>query len=256
MKLLLTNDDGITAAGIRALRQACLAAGHRVWVVAPDRERSGSGHAITLASPLYVTEVPLGDDGPAGYAVSGTPADCAKLALRAICDEPPDMVLSGINRGPNLGTDVFYSGTVSAALEAVILGVPAIALSLDGYTDLDYGYAADYAVKLAAMAAERGMPEHALLNVNFPAIARERIAGTAVTRLGDRRYRNVFERRVDEGERAYYCLLEESLDNHDEPATDVWAVGRNLVSLTPVHVDLTNHGLIQTLAPWASELSR
>lgn len=256
MRLLLTNDDGIHAEGLIALRRACLAAGHRVWVVAPDRERSGSGHAITLASPLYVEEVRFDDGGPVGYSVSGTPADCAKLAIRAICSEAPDLVLSGINRGPNLGTDVFYSGTVSAAIEAIILGVPAIALSLAGYENLDYTYAADYGLRLAAMAAERGIPEHALLNVNFPAVERRRIAGTAVTRLGERRYQNVFERRIDDDERAYYCLLEESLENADEPATDVWAIGRNLVSLTPVHIDLTNHGLIQTLAPWAAELSR
>lgn len=256
MRILLTNDDGIDAEGLRALRRACLNAGHRVWVVAPDRERSGSGHAITLNSPLYVDEVDFADGGPIGYAVSGTPADCAKLGIRAICDEPPELVLSGINRGPNLGTDVFYSGTVSAAIEAVILGVPAIALSLAGYDDLDYSYAADYALRLAALVEERGVPEHALLNVNFPAVDGRRILGTAVTRLGERRYQNVFERRVDADARAYYCLLEESLEHRDEPATDVWAIGRNMVSLTPVHIDLTNHGLIQTLAPWARELSR
>lgn len=256
MRILLTNDDGIRAEGLHALRRACLAAGHRVWTVAPDRERSGSGHAITLESPLYVEEVSFHDGGPVGYSVSGTPADCAKLAIRAICEEPPDLVLSGINRGPNLGTDVFYSGTVSAAIEAIILGVPAVALSLCGYENLDYRYAAAYAVRLAAMIAERGVPEHALLNVNFPAIDHDRIRGTAVTRLGERRYRNVFERRIDDSERAYYCLLEESLDHRDEPATDVWAIGRGLVSLTPVRIDLTDHGLLQTLSPWATALSQ
>lgn len=254
MNILLVNDDGINAPGILALRQACLAAGHRIWMVAPDRERSGSGHAITLESPLYVEEVPFSDEAGPGYSVSGTPADCAKLAIRAICDERPDLVLSGINRGPNLGTDVLYSGTVSAAIEAVILGVPAIALSLAGYEELDYCFAAAFALRLVNVFAASGLPEHTMLNVNIPAVGGGRIAGARVTRLGERRYRNVFERRCDDQERTHYWLLEEALDNVDAPETDVWAIGRNFVSLTPIQLDLTSHALLNQLSDWTDSL--
>lgn len=254
MNILLVNDDGIRAPGIAALRRACRRAGHRIWMVAPDRERSASGHAITLDSPLYVEEVAFDDDGGPGYSVSGTPADCAKLGIRAICAEPPDLVLSGINRGPNLGTDVLYSGTVSAAIEAVIMGVPSIALSLAGYANLDYDSAAAYALRLVNVYTKQGLPVDTMINVNIPDVPWTEVAGTRVTRLGDRRYRNVFERHNDEQKRVNYLLLEETLDNVDNPETDVWAIGQNYVSLTPMQLDLTSHSLLRSLTPWADAL--
>lgn len=251
MIVLLTNDDGINADGIQALKTAFQAVpGAEVFVVAPDRERSASGHAITIHHPLQVEEVDPGEAGGRSFAVNGTPADCVKLGVKALLPEPPQIVVSGINRGPNLGTDVFYSGTVSAAVEGIILGIPSIAVSLTAFEDLDYGYAAEFAVYLAGEVFRRGLPENTLLNVNIPPLAEEEIAGVAVTRLGKRPYENVFERRFDPRGKLYFWLAGENLALNGGPDTDVGSIKDNLVSVTPIHLDLTNHVVVSLLSQW------
>ncbi len=255
MIVLLTNDDGVNAEGLRALLAAF---GRRrdwkVYVAAPDRERSASGHAITMHQPLRVDAIsPDEQRCNSMWAVSGTPADCTKLAVAALMSDPPDVVVSGINRGPNMGTDVFYSGTVSAAVEAAMLGLPAMAVSLSGFENLDYSFAAEFSVKLARLVAEHGMPKDSVLNVNVPALPYEDIAGVAVTRLGASRFRDFFEKRVDPRGRAYYWLTGELQAVDNDPTTDVGALRANMVSVTPIHLDLTHHTLLSELKKWGIE---
>jgi 5'-nucleotidase len=245
MIVLLTNDDGIHAAGLAALRTAFEADGARTYVIAPDQERSACGHAITTLQPLWVEPFLFPDGKERAWSCSGTPADCAKLGIRVLLPERPDVVVSGINRGPNLGTDVLYSGTVSAAAEGVILGVPSLAISLAAFENLNYEFAARVAVHLAREILARPLPENTLLNVNVPAIDPKDIAGLAVTRLGIRRWSDVFESRRDPHNREYYWLTGGPLDDGDEaPDSDVAALRQNLISVTPVHLDLTNHHII------------
>ncbi|HEY3314122.1 MAG TPA: 5'/3'-nucleotidase SurE [Bacillota bacterium] len=257
MIVLLTNDDGIRADGIQALKVAFEAVpGSEVYVVAPDRERSASGHAITIHHPLQVEEVQLEGKTPGrAFAVSGTPADCVKLGVKAILPEAPGIIVSGINRGPNLGTDVFYSGTVSAALEGVILGIPSIAVSMTAFEYLDYTVAANFAVHVAGEVVRRGLPERTLLNINVPPLSPEEIAGVALTRLGERPYENIFERRFDPRGKLYYWLVVEDLALAGGADTDVGAIRDNLISVTPIHLDLTNHDVMETLSRWSLGLN-
>ncbi|MDI6893309.1 MAG: 5'/3'-nucleotidase SurE [Bacillota bacterium] len=251
MLILLTNDDGIFAPGLRALREAweqqedC-----EVYVVAPAEERSASGHAITLFRPLMVEEVVFPGSLVKGWSVGGTPADAVKLAVGAVLPRPPDLVISGVNRGPNLGSDVFYSGTVSAAIEGTILGIPSLAVSLAAYEDGDYGLAARFSRYLAREALRRGWPAGVLLNVNVPPLEPYEIAGVAVTRLGVRHYRNIFDRRVDPRGRVYYWLTGEAVDGEEPEDSDVMALRQNLISVTPVHLDLTHHDMVKTMRAW------
>lgn len=252
MIVLLTNDDGVHADGLLALREAfCQTGEWDVYVAAPDRERSASGHAITMHQPLRVDDLRT-DGSPCKciWAISGTPADCTKLAVAALLPSPPDVVVSGINRGPNLGTDVFYSGTVSAAVEAAMLGIPAIAVSLSAFENLDYSYAADFSVGLAELVAANRLPDDCLLNVNIPALEPDDITGVALTRLGNSRFRDFFEKRVDPRGKAYYWLTGElqTVDSH--PDTDMGAIKSNLISVTPIHLDLTHYALIDRLKEW------
>lgn len=248
MRLLITNDDGINAQGLRALvERAAKCPGVEVTVVAPDRERSATGHAISIHQPIDLREV--GFDGiPARvFASSGTPADCVKLAIEAVMEERPDFLISGINRGPNLGTDVFYSGTVSAALEGALLGVKAMAISLTAFENLDYAAAADFAIEQALVAAfDTSWP--VLVNVNVPAVPRESIAGVAITRLGVQTYEDAIKRREDPCGRCWYWLSGVLVENEEIDDTDTCAVRRNLVSLTPLRMDLTDTRGIQALA--------
>jgi 5'-nucleotidase len=252
MIVLLTNDDGIFAEGLGALCRAFEScSGWEVYIAAPDRERSASGHAITMHQPLRVDEVKLeGTCSRVAWAVSGTPADCTKLAVKALLPGLPRVVVSGINRGPNLGADVFYSGTVSAAFEAAMLGIPAIAVSMAAFENLDYALASEFAVYVAGLIEERGLPRDTILNINVPALPPCDIAGVAVTRLGTSRFRDFFERRLDPRGRAYYWLTGEMETSLDGPDTDVGAIKANLISLTPVQLDLTHHGLVGSLPDW------
>lgn len=251
MHLLLVNDDGIQAPGIGALA-AGLKDIARITVVAPERQRSASSHAITLHKPLRARTVEL-DPAITAYEINGTPADCVKLALAVLCRTPPDMVISGINAGANMGLDILYSGTASAAAEGALQGIPAIAVSL---VDEPFDYAAS--VRITRLLAEKtkacGLPGHTFLNVNVPPVDYGKLAGIAVTRLGVRAYRNTFEHRVDPLGRDYYWQAGEILPEESSADTDVGAVAANRVSVTPVRFDFTNEALLATLHAWTLRL--
>jgi len=257
--IMLTNDDGINADGLAALREAFTAAtktaggplsGQKIVVVAPDSERSACGHALTWLVPLHVDDVSFPHSEVPGVAVTGTPVDCVKLAVRMLYPQQIDLVVAGVNRGPNLGTDIFYSGTVSGAIEAAILGVPAIAVSLGAFESPDYTAAARFAAYLAGEVLVRGLPAGTLLNVNVPAMPAEEMAGVAVTRLGVHRWEDTYVKRQDPRGRTYYWLTGHALDEREAPGTDVQALRDNLISVTPIHLDLTAHDFLPQLQSW------
>ncbi len=252
MRILVTNDDGIEAEGLHALVRACERVG-QVAVVAPHHDRSASGHSITLHKPLRVTEAKIPGSEAAAWAATGTPADCVVLAVYGLLPSPPDVVVCGINLGPNIGHDLTYSGTVSGATEAAILGIPAIAVSLDAEPGQDprYEVAASFAAGLTQEVARRGMPPDALLNVNVPNLDPSRIRGVRVTRQSARRYRSRLERRTDPRGRPYYWIAGERTAAEDaEPGTDSHALHQGFVSVTPLQMDLTHRSLVATLAAW------
>lgn len=244
MKLLLTNDDSIYAAGLAELWSALKEIAD-ITVVAPDRERSATGHGITVDRPLRAEHLSL-FDGQA-WAVDGTPADCVKLAVNCLLEEKPDLVIAGINRGPNLAIDVLYSGTVSGALEGIIMGIPALAVSVTDYEHPDYRYAALFTKMLIPKVLHSSICKDTLLNVNVPSLPAGEIEGLQVTRLGSRRYLNSFDVRTDPRGRKYYWLGGDILDVENEADTDVAAVGKKMVSITPIHVDLTNYRALDLL---------
>lgn len=250
MRLLLSNDDGIHAPGLQILATT-LSAEHEVHVVAPDRERSATGHALTLHKPLRIEEVRIPGVKQA-LAVNGTPSDCIKLALGALMrDCRPDFVISGINRGPNLGTDVIYSGTVSAALEGtILLDRPCIAISLASFSDLGYEKAAAFALHLVRFLERHTLDPKVLLNVNVPAIEWQDVAGVRVTRLGRRRYNDCFERRIDPRGKVYYWLAGEAEELEDDTDTDVQAIRDNCISISPIHYDLTHYPSLPEIKEW------
>jgi len=256
MNLLISNDDGIYSLGVRALANELAAAGHQVTVVCPDRERSATGHGLTLHQPIRAEIIEsVFHPSVQAWACSGTPADCVKLALWALLDQKPDLVLSGINHGANLGTDVLYSGTVSAAMEGVIEGIPAIAMSLTSFTSRDFAPAARFAQTLVAQLETHPLP-NLLLNVNVPAVAAEAIAGVTVTRQGIRRYIDVFEKRVDPRGKTYYWLAGELLEEVEDPAdaesaiSDVQAIRDNYITVTPLQYNLTAVKELSALQNW------
>jgi len=257
MKLLISNDDGIFAPGIRSLANTLAAANHDVTVVCPDRERSATGHGLTLHQPIRA-DIVTGVFHPniKAWACSGTPSDCVKLALWALLDSPPDFVVSGINQGSNLGTDVLYSGTVSAAMEGTIEGIPSIAISLTSFSSQQFQPAADFAVNLLKQ-LETSPLGSMLLNVNVPAIPASEIAGVLITRQGIRRYIDVFEKRVDPRGKTYYWLAGELLEEVEaEPGlnlptdvpTDVEAIANNYITITPLQYNLTYVSGLKQLA--------
>jgi 5'-nucleotidase len=249
--VLLTNDDGIFARGINALRERMeQIEGLEVWAVAPDRERSASGHAITMYRPLFPIKVDIPGAKSPCYSVTGTPADSAKLAIEELLPRRPDLVISGINRGANLGTDLFYSGTVAAALEGPILGIPAIACSLDSWESQDYALAADFTASLALKVLKEGMPEGTLLNVNVPALPREQIKGVRITKMGRRLYRDQWDRRQDPRGRTYYWLAGQLMELENADDSDVAATEQGYISVTPVQLDLTRYDQIARLNLW------
>ena len=253
LRILVTNDDGIHAPGIFALKRALDEAGHKVTVCAPDRPRSASGHSITLHKPLRLHEIAL-PDGTIGYGASGTPADCVTLGVLDVLDNAVDLVVSGINHGPNLGWDVTYSGTVSAAMEAIIIGVPAFALSVASYAkEVHWDPAAHFAVKLAAQLAQHRLPPATLLNVNVPDLPESEIRGVRVTTQGDRQYVDRLEKRHDPLGRPYYWLGGKIHDKEAAEGTDVKAVGEGYISVTPIHLDLTAHAFLPDLRSWGLE---
>lgn len=256
MNILISNDDGIYAPGVRALAEALSDTEHRITVVCPDRERSATGHALTLQEPLRVDQISgIYPQGIEAWACSGTPSDTVKLALDALLVDRPDLVLSGINRGANLGTDVLYSGTVSAAMEGVLEGVPSIAFSLSSFTHLDYSAAANFAKKMVQAIADYPLEEPILLNVNIPAIAEEDICGAVVTRLGIRRYRDQFEKRIDPRGKTYYWLSGVIIEEEAEPDTDIQAIRDNYITITPLKYDLTYSAAMPFMNTWTDKLA-
>ncbi len=245
MRILVTNDDGIHATGLTELARALCRVGE-VLVVAPERQQSAGGHAITLHKPLRLDPVALPDAGCPAYATNGTPADCVVLGCLAF-PAPPDLVVSGINAGANMGEEVLYSGTASAAMEAAINGVPAFAISVTAYSDCIYEPAAGFAVQLAQHLSEVRLPPDCFLNVNVPNCPVEEIGGVSVTRLGRRSYVNELSRREDPHGRAYYWFTGEAAEIDSGPGTDIGEVAANRISVTPVHFDLTSYSHIESL---------
>ncbi|HXM53881.1 MAG TPA: 5'/3'-nucleotidase SurE, partial [Candidatus Dormibacteraeota bacterium] len=211
-----------------------------VTVVAPDAERSAVGHAITTITPLRVKEFRRGSR-LMGYASNGTPADCVKLGIGSLFERPPDLVVSGINLGPNTATNVIYSGTVSAATEARILGIPSVAVSLDARVNPQWSYAAVVGRRVAEQVLERGLPPKVLLNVNVPNLPRSEIRGIRVTRQGDSVFQEDYTLREDPRGQPYYWLAGSYRLSDEDPETDAWALANGYVSITPVTFDLTAH---------------
>jgi 5'-nucleotidase len=249
MRILLTNDDGIYAKGIEVLHKH-LSKDNEVIVVAPETEQSAVGHAITLTDPLRVKSV---DRNGAffGYAVKGTPADCVKLAINELMELAPDLVVSGINLGANVGINVIYSGTVSAATEGTILGVPAIAFSINSFRDPDFEPAARFARLLVRQVGEHGLPPHTSLNVNVPAIPESKIKGVRVTRQGITRFVEKFDRRVDPRENVYYWQCGTTPPLGEDGNTDASALANDCISITPIQHDLTNYDFLESLRSWS-----
>lgn len=255
MNILVTNDDGVHAEGLMVLKAALDKIG-RVFVVAPDRPRSACGHSITLHKPLRAEKVVL-RDGSVAYSSNGTPSDCVSLGLLGILDEPVDLVVSGINHGPNLGWDLTYSGTVSAAMEGAITGVPSFAISVASHSlQIDYNVAADFAADLAQLLNGHKLPESTLLNVNVPDLPASEIKGVRVTRQGKRRYSGQLEKRTDPMGRDYYWLGGDLPTDTLEEGTDVHAVAEGWASVTPVHLDLTDYQSIESVRAWGTEQMR
>jgi 5'-nucleotidase len=241
--ILVSNDDGIHSAGLAALADVLTPIGE-VIVVAPDREQSACSHALTLHRPLRIDEVQ-----PGRFTVDGTPTDCVNLAINAILKRRPALLVSGINRGANLGDDVTYSGTVSAAMEGTLLGIPSIAMSLIGRGTFEFGVAASFAARLAQWVLDHGLPPDTLLNVNVP----QEFEGTApravaLTRMGRRRYGDAIIEKLDPRGRKYYWIGGEDVPFVAEEGTDFHAVHQGLISVTPIHLDLTNYRTLDVLA--------
>ncbi len=252
MRILVTNDDGVDAPGLLALAQA-LRSVAEVVVLAPHRNWSASGHVKTMHRPLRAWSTHLADGTPA-TACDGAPSDCVALATLGLVDPPPDLVVSGINPAANLGHDVTYSGTVTAAMEAAIAGVRGIAFSLDLPEELpeppDYVPAAEAARRLVHQVADRPWPEGVLLNINIPYRPLEEMRGVAITRQGLRVYRDALVERRDPRGRPYYWIGGEPPSGLPEPGTDFWALAEGYVSVTPLQLDLTAHRALESLKAW------
>ncbi len=250
--ILITNDDGATAPGLLALSDALQAVG-KVTVIAPDRNWSASGHAKTMHKPLRVDRERL-QNGQRALITTGAPADAIALGLLGLAEKPVDLVVTGINRGANLGHDVTYSGTVTAAMEGAIGGVPAMAISLDTRSpDADYAVAANFAAQLAEEVLVGGLPKGVLLNINVPARPAAALQGVQITRMGLRVYRDELLQRVDPGGRPYYWIGGKPPTGVEEEGTDIWALVHDYISITPIHLDFTAYRLMSTLRSWSLE---
>jgi 5'-nucleotidase len=240
--ILVTNDDGIDSPYLGGLVEGLEALGADVVVAAPERERSAASQAITLHKPLRINEVE-----PGRYAISGTPVDCAYLGLLKLCSRPPDLCVSGINRGYNLGADVFYSGTVAAAVEAGLRDIQAIAVSLAPGRSSDIAGATEFATALAKSALDHPLPHRTILNVNVPPQPDGRYRWT---HLGDRVYEDLVEERHDPRGRPYYWIGGGPTPVSNEPGSDCHAVEESIISVTPLRLDLTAHDVIDDAPAW------
>jgi len=248
--ILITNDDGINAPGIRSLISVMNDLGE-VWVVAPDKGQSGMGHAITVNSTLHVSEVKI-DNGPQKeFSCSGTPADCVKIAINELLPKKPDLCVSGINHGSNSAINVIYSGTMSAAIEAGLEDIPSIGFSLlDFSLDANFEPSKSFIKKIAENTLKNGLPNGVILNVNIPKLNVEDIKGIRVCRQAKSTWKEEFDKRIDPRGRTYYWLMGEfvNLDNGED--TDVWALENDFISVVPVQYDLTAYFAIQELNTW------
>jgi 5'-nucleotidase len=245
VRILITNDDGVHAPGLAALLRR-VAEVAEVVAVAPDREQSAVGHALTLHHPLRAARISENI-----YSVEGTPTDCVNLGIHSLLTFRPDLVISGVNRGGNVGDDVTYSGTVAAAMEATLMGIPAIAISLVTQTaGENFDAAAACAARLAQMVFEKGLPPDTFLNVNVPDLPAERLGAPLITSQGKRSYGGTIVDKVDPRGRNYYWIGTADLSFRDIPGSDYHAVSRGHVSITPLHIDLTNYASIETLKGW------
>lgn len=240
--ILVSNDDGIGSEGIKALKKALKPLGD-VYVVAPDRERSAASHSLTLHRPLRADEV-----APGEFAVDGTPTDCVTLAIHKLLPRRPDIVVSGINKGGNLGEDISYSGTVSAAIEGTLLGIPSVAVSLVARKDFDFTRAAAYSAKVAKQVLKRGLPENTLLNINIPNV--KPLKKALITTQGKRVYGDVIIEKFDPRGRKYYWIGGDMLHWDGADNCDFAAVSEGHVSITPIHLDMTCHREMEELEKW------
>ena len=250
MKVLISNDDGIHADGIAALSKA-LCKDHEVYIVAPDRERSAAGHSLTLHTPLRVDEIEPRYGSKRTWTTSGTPGDCVKIAINAILapEEMPDIVITGINHGPNLGTDILYSGTVSCAMEGAVMGYPSLAVSLCSmnYGSTSFDYTAEFVAKFLPKIKEINFPKRTILNINVPGVREEDINGVAITTLGTRMFTDEYEKRIDPRGKAYYWMAGELIKEAKNDKTDINAVRWNKISITPITFDMTHKSIIPSL---------
>ncbi|MBS4028909.1 MAG: 5'/3'-nucleotidase SurE [Ignavibacteriales bacterium] len=248
LHILVSNDDGIDAPGIFALVTSLKKIGN-VTVVAPERQQSAVGHAITMNHPIRVKEY-FHNGEFFGYAVDGTPADCVKIAIRSILKRKPDIVVSGINHGTNTAISVIYSGTVSAATEATLMKVPSLAISLATFTTPDFRYAAKFSMTMVKAVLGNGLPQGTLLNVNVPPISEQNIRGVKITRMGKSTWNDTFEARRDPANKEYFWLTGDLEVQDTEEDIDQVAVMNKFVSVTPIHYDLTNYDMLDELQKW------
>jgi len=242
--ILVSNDDGVHAEGIRVLAKHLKVLG-RVVMVAPDQERSAASHSVTLHRPLRIRAISRDV-----YGVDGTPTDCINLGINEILRERPDLIVSGINKGPNLGDDVHYSGTVSAAVEGGILGINAIAVSVVGTGRVHFKPAAEFTVKLAARVLKRGLPDGIILNVNVPNVAAPKVNGYAFTKQGKRNYGDIIVEKIDPRGRKYYWIGGDEAGFVDIPGSDCNVVSEGKISITPLRVNLTDRTALKQLSSW------
>ena len=255
LNILISNDDGVFAEGIRALAKSASRNGHKVTVVCPDQERSATGHGLTLQSPLRVERADeLFEKGIKAWGCSGTPADCVKLALSELLEKKPDLVLSGINHGPNLGTDIFCSGTVAAAMEGTLENVHSMAVSVASFKWKNFEFASEIAMNIAEQAVKGDWPKSLLLNLNIPPCEKNKIKELSWTRLSIRKYINQFSKREDPRGDIYYWLAGEAILDLKSKGygpkswpSDVSQIQENKISLTPIEPDLFWRGSIDSL---------
>lgn len=248
--ILVTNDDGITAPGLRTLIEVMNTLGE-VVVVAPDSPQSGMGHAITVNSTLFVEKVKVDKGLQAEYSCSGTPADCVKLAVNQILDRKPDLCVSGINHGSNSSINVIYSGTMSAAIEAGIEGIPAIGFSLLDYSwNANFETARPFVKSIAENVLKEGLPKDVILNVNIPNVSKHDLKGIKICRQARAHWEEEFDRRTNPQGRVYYWLTGKFVNFDHGEDTDEWALKNGYISVVPVQFDLTAHHCIQTLNTW------
>lgn len=250
LNILISNDDGIYSNGIYELAKRMTNLG-KVTVVAPDKEQSAIGHAITMHQPLRCKKIKLYDLDIDAWWVNGTPADCVKLGVETLLPERPDLIISGINNGENLGTDIIYSGTVSAAIEGSIFNIPAIAVSYEKHGEADYSLVAEAAAEVISQLLIYEKDEKFLLNINIPtANNMSDLKGVKITKLGVKKYKNNFQERKDPRGNSYYWLAGELIESDIDEDTDIFAVRSGYISITPIHINLSSYKDISRLKEW------